>query len=194
MDREGHPEEEMRVGLIRERLLQHVSEVLQNGSVDEVFVTSDQLRVVAGALAALPSDEDVDLSAYTIDTTQAARMLSYHAEHVRRLIRQRTIRATKVGADYRIPLSEIFAVLVRRDHEEATPTLLPSPRPEPPGDSLADGNDLELAIDILVTRGRERRTTRLQRVNIDLGEFLGERAGGINGEPPGMSASDESPG
>jgi excisionase family DNA binding protein len=172
----------MKVGTIRERLLQRVTEVLQEGSTDDVFLVADQLRVVAGALAILPADEDVDLAAFTVDTAQAARMLSYHAEHVRRLIRQNTIRAAKVGADYRIPLVELFAVLVRRHREDATPELLPSLRPEAAGEAALSGN-LELAIDVSLVRGRDRRSVRLQRFNLALGELLQEQqATSINGE------------
>jgi excisionase family DNA binding protein len=164
----------MKVGTIRERLLQRVSEALQDGDTDEIFLVSDQLRVVAGALAPLSSEEDVDLATCTVDTAQAARMLSYHAEHVRRLIRQSTIQATKVGADYRIPLREIFAVLVRRHRDEDVPELLPSLRPQPAFDPAAPEAGLELAIDVSISRGRERRTIRIQRFSLDLADLFPE--------------------
>jgi excisionase family DNA binding protein len=170
----------MKVGTIRERLLQRVAEVLQDGSTDDVFLVSDQLRVVAGALANLSPDDDVDLSSYTVDTSQAARMLSYHAEHVRRLIRQNTIKATKVGADYRIPLSELFSVLVRRHREEAASELLPSPRPEAL-DAAAEGG-VELAIDVSIVRGPDRRPVRLQRFNVELRDLFGKQPRAVDGE------------
>jgi excisionase family DNA binding protein len=181
----------MKVGTIRERLLQRVAEVLQDGSTDDVFLVADQLRVVAGALAVLPADEDVDLATSTVDTSLAARMLSYHAEHVRRLIRQNTIRATKIGADYRIPLAELFAVLVRRHREDATPELLPSLRPAATGEGATTGS-LELAIDVSLVRGHDRRNVRLQRFNLALGELLQEQqATSVNGESEGAGLAGE---
>jgi excisionase family DNA binding protein len=176
----------MKVGTIRERLLQRVAEVLQEGSTDDVFLVSDQLRVVAGALATLSPDDDVDLSSYTVDTSQAARMLSYHAEHVRRLIRQNTIKATKVGADYRIPLSELFSVLVRRHREEAASELLPSPRPE--ALDAAEGG-VELAIDVSIVRGPDRRPVRLQRFNVELGDLFGKEPRAVDGESAAPTAA-----
>jgi excisionase family DNA binding protein len=80
-------------------------------------------------------------------------MLNYHAEHVRRLIRQNTIRAAKAGADYRIPLSELFAVLVKRHREDyqSTPDLLPSLQPIGAGDAAS--GQVELAIDVSMRLG-----------------------------------------
>lgn len=175
----------MKVGTVRERLVQHASDVLNGGSTDEVFLISDQLRVLAGALAGLPDDDDVDLAVLTADTALAARMLSYHAEHVRRLIRQNTIRATKVGADYRIPLEEIFAVLVRRHRDEAIPELLPRPRREVVAE-LEIGGNVELAIDVSIVRAGDRRTIRLQRFNLELGELLRDQSVPVNGESVGV--------
>jgi excisionase family DNA binding protein len=173
----------MKVGTIRERLLQRVSEVLQEGSTDEVFLVTDQLRVVAGALAHLASDEEVaELPSFTVDTSQAARMLNYHAEHVRRLIRQNTIRAAKAGADYRIPLSELFAVLVKRHREDyqSTPDLLPSLQPIGVGDAAS--GQVELAIDVSMLYGRDRRAIRVQRFNLDLRDVLGETPAIVDGQ------------
>lgn len=163
----------MRVGVIRERLLQQMSDVLQAGEINRVFLAADQFRVVGGALAGLADSEEIDLDRQTLDTAQAARMLGYHAEHVRRLIRQGAIQATKTGADYRIPLNEIFVVLARR-HQDEAPPLLPNPRPEPVADFNADEGDLEIAIDVLVKRGPERQPVRLQRFNLELGDLLRE--------------------
>lgn len=172
----------MKVGLIRERLLRRVGEILQEGSTDEVFLVSDQLKVVAGALAPLGDDEEVDLSTFTVDTTQAARMLNYHAEHVRRLIRQNTMKATKVGADYRIPLEEILTVLVRRHHDEAAPELLPSPRADAQNSAEAAQGDLELAIDVTVMRGRSRQPVRVQHFTLGLADLIHEHELKVNGE------------
>lgn len=176
----------MKVATIRERLLHRVAAVVQAGSLDDVFLVSDQLRIVAGALAQLPGDAEVDLDACTVDTAQAAQMLSYHAEHVRRLIRQGSIRSTKVGADYRIPLTEIFAALVRRHHEGPIPPLLPGLRPEAVEVS-ANERDLEIAIDVMVKRGPERQAVRLQRINVGLGELLRDRASKLEAEDGGGS-------
>lgn len=180
----------MKVGTIRERLLKRVTEVLAEGSVDDVFLVSDQVRVIAGALASASADDEVDLSACTVDTTQAARMLSYHAEHVRRLIRQGTIRATKVNADYRIPLEELFAVLVKRHREEPAPTLLPNPRAEASTLSTTSTASLEVAIDVSLTQGRERRSVRIERLSLPLSELLQDEASAVDGEAAQAPASD----
>jgi hypothetical protein len=172
----------MKVGTIRERLLKRVAEVLAEGSVDDVFLVSDQVRVIAGALANASVDDEVDLSACTVDTAQAARMLSYHAEHVRRLIRQGAIRASKVNADYRIPIGELFNVLVKRHREEPAPTLLPTPRAEASALSASTNTSLEVAIDVSLTQGRERRSVRVQRLSLPLDELLQDEVPAVNGE------------
>jgi excisionase family DNA binding protein len=166
----------MNVGIIRERLLQCVSDTLQAGAVDDIFLVADQLRVLGSALAGLPNGEEIDLHQQTLDTARAARLLGYHAEHVRRLIRHGTLPATKAGADYRIPLTEVFAVLVRR-HQAGTAELLPGPRPAPVANRTADERDLEIAIDVIVKRGSERQTVCLQRFNVELGALLHQEAG-----------------
>jgi hypothetical protein len=180
----------MKVGTIRERLLKRVAEVLAEGSVDDVFLVSDQVRVIAGALANASADDEVDLSTATVDTSQAARMLSYHAEHVRRLIRQGTIQAAKVNADYRIPLGEIFAVLVKRHREEPAPTLLPSPRPEASPLATSSTSSLEVAIDVALTQGRERRSVRIERLSLPLSELLQDETATVNGETGGTPTAD----
>ena len=174
----------MKVATIRELLIHRVAEVVQGGTLADAFIASDQLRVIAGALAHLPGDADIDLDTFTVDTTQAAQMLSYHAEHVRRLIRQGAIRSTKVGVDYRIPLTEIFAALVRRHHAGPPPELSPAVSPSPA--LAAPGNgDFELAIDVMVTRGPEHQSIRLQRFSVELGELLRDQlAQPTSGEPP----------
>ncbi len=176
----------MKVATIRERLIHRVAEVVQGGTLADAFIASDQLRVIAGALAHLPGDADVDLDTFTVDTAQAAQMLSYHAEHVRRLIRQGHLRSTKVGVDYRIPLSEVFTALVRRHHTGPPPELLPAAPPSRPLTAPADG-DLELAIDVMVTRGPEHHSIRLQRFSVELGELLRDQLaqpGGEELQPP----------
>lgn len=159
----------MRVGTIRERLLQRVGEVLVEGNSDDVLLVADQLRIVAGALAHYGAEDDVELGSLTVDTAQASRMLSYHAEHVRRLIRQGTMHATKVGADYRIPLLELFNTLVRRHHDEELPELLPTLRPGiVNAPSLRD--DFEVSIDVALLRRGERHGVK--RFTIDVAELM----------------------
>ena len=44
------------------------------------------------------------------------------------------------------------------------------------------GGNVELAIDVSIVRGGDRRTVRLQRFNLELGDLLHDQPTGVNGE------------
>jgi excisionase family DNA binding protein len=69
------------------------------------------VRAIGAALAPYAADDDVDLAALTVDSQQAASILRYHREHVRRLLRSEALEAEKEGNEYRIPLASVIAAL-----------------------------------------------------------------------------------
>jgi excisionase family DNA binding protein len=69
------------------------------------------VRAVGVALVPYSGDDDVDVSRLTVDSQQAAQILGYHREHVRRLLRQEALEAEKAGNEYRIPLTSVISAL-----------------------------------------------------------------------------------
>ena len=54
---------------------------------------------------------EVDPEALVVGTRQAAVILGFHPEHVRRLIRTGRLRAAIVGGDYQILLNDLWPLL-----------------------------------------------------------------------------------
>jgi excisionase family DNA binding protein len=77
------------------------------------------------ALAGLPDDAPVELSALELPTVGAATVLGFHPEHVRRLIRGGRLRARRVGGDYRVALDDLWALLEVRYREPGRRRLRP---------------------------------------------------------------------
>ena len=101
----------MKVATLRQRLAVRLQEALESGDVDAVCRVTGYVRAVGVALTPYSGDDDVDVSRLTVDSQQAAQILGYHREHVRRLLRQEALEAEKEGNEYRIPLSSVISAL-----------------------------------------------------------------------------------
>jgi len=131
----------MKVAAARRGLAARLQEALESGDVETVCRVTGYVRAVGVALAPYAGDEDVDIASLTVNSQQAAHILGYHREHVRRLVRQEALPAGKEGNEYRIPLAPVIIALEGRisgwvspdvlRRLRALPDVLVSPR-EPP--------------------------------------------------------------
>jgi excisionase family DNA binding protein len=131
----------MKVATVRRRLAVRLQEALESGDVEALCRVTGYVRAVGVALAPFSGDEDVDVSRLTVDSQQAAHILGYHREHVRRLLRREALESEKEGNEYRIPLTSVISALeggisgwvapatLRR--LQALMTVWGSPEPEP---------------------------------------------------------------
>lgn len=122
----------MRVATAHRRLAARLQEVLDSGDVETVYRVTDCMRAVDSALAAYNADDQVDFAALTKDSQQAAHIVGYRPEHVRRLLRRDTLEAEKKGNAYRIPLTSVIAALEGRFAGRAEPVVLRRLRALPP--------------------------------------------------------------
>lgn len=101
----------MRVGLLRERLTAALDAAMRNREPSAIALTADRTKAMAVALAGRAEDEEVEVDALAISTRDAAVVLGFHPEHVRRLIRGGRLRARRRGADYEIALTDLWPLL-----------------------------------------------------------------------------------
>ena len=85
----------MKVATVRRRLAVRLREAPESGDVEAVCRVAGHVRAVGVALAPYPGDDKVDLARLTVDSQQAAHILGYHRERVRRLVRQKALPAEK---------------------------------------------------------------------------------------------------
>ena len=85
----------MKVGHLRERLERALAAAMRNRAADAVALTADRTKAMAVALAGLADDADVEIEALELSTRDAATVLGFHPEHVRRLIRTGRLRARR---------------------------------------------------------------------------------------------------
>ncbi|HEX7197270.1 MAG TPA: helix-turn-helix domain-containing protein, partial [Candidatus Limnocylindria bacterium] len=86
---------------------------------------ADRTKAMAVALAGLPDDAPVELAALELGTRQAATVLGFHPEHVRRLIRSGRLRARRIGGDYRVLVDDLWPLLEVRYREPGRRRLRP---------------------------------------------------------------------
>jgi len=101
----------MRVADLREHLAAAAASAMRRPEPEAVALTIDRTKAMAVALAGLDPSAEVDPEALVIGTRNAAVVLGFHPEHVRRLIRGGRLRAMLVGGDYRILLSDLWPLL-----------------------------------------------------------------------------------
>ncbi len=104
----------MKVSTARRRLAHRVGRALESGSAEEVCRIADYVKALGVALASRKAGEEVNLGSLTLNSDEAARVLGYHREHVRRLARQALIEAEKEGNELRIPITSVIAALEGR--------------------------------------------------------------------------------
>ncbi len=98
----------MKVADIRRKLGQRLQEAAMEKDPDALALVLDYGRAILLALAPLPEDEEVDLSEVTVSTSTAARILSFHVEYVRELIRRGVVAGTKHNNEYEIKLTDLM--------------------------------------------------------------------------------------
>jgi excisionase family DNA binding protein len=101
----------MRVASVRQRLAARLQEALESGDAETVCRVTGYVRALGVALAPYSGDDEVDVARLSVDSQQAARILGYHREHVRRLVRQEALAAEREGNEYRIPLTSVIVAL-----------------------------------------------------------------------------------
>ena len=107
----------MRVDVLRERLLAALDAAMRTREADAIALTADRAKAMAVALAGLPADADVDVDQLELSTREAAVVLGFHPEHVRRLIRAARLRARRVAGDWRIGVDDLWPVLEARHRQ-----------------------------------------------------------------------------
>jgi excisionase family DNA binding protein len=101
----------MKVGDLRERLAGAMASAMRRSEPEAVALTADRAKAMAVAMAGMDPSAEVDPEALVVGTRQAAIILGFHPEHVRRLIRTGRLRAAVVGGDYRVLVSDLWPLL-----------------------------------------------------------------------------------
>lgn len=104
-------------GVLRDHLAAALRAAMRRPEVEAVALTADRTKAMAVALAGLPDDAPVAVSGLELATRQAAAVLGFHPEHVRRLIRGGRLRARRVGGDYRVALDDLWPLIEVRYRE-----------------------------------------------------------------------------
>jgi excisionase family DNA binding protein len=115
----------MKVGDLRERLAAAMAGAMRRAEPEAVALTADRAKAMAVALVGLEASDEVDPESLVVGTRQAAVILGFHPEHVRRLIRTGRLRATLIGGDYRIDLSDLWPLLEVRYRQPGRRRLQP---------------------------------------------------------------------
>ncbi|HEX3219763.1 MAG TPA: helix-turn-helix domain-containing protein [Candidatus Limnocylindria bacterium] len=105
------------VGELREHLAAALHAAMRRPEAAAIALTADRTKAMAVALAGLADDARVPLAGMELSVRQAATVLGFHPEHVRRLIRTGRLRARRSGGDYRIALDDLWPVLEARYRE-----------------------------------------------------------------------------
>lgn len=104
----------MKVADLREHLAAALAGALRRAEPEAVALTADRVKAMAVVLAGMDPAAEVDPEALEATTAQAAVILGFHPEHVRRLIRGGRLPARRVGGDYRIAVAELWPLLSAR--------------------------------------------------------------------------------
>ena len=107
----------MRVDHLRERIIAALDAAARNREADAVALIADRTKAMAVALAGMPDDDEVEVESLDMSTRDAASVLGFHPEHVRRLIRAGRLRATRRAGDYRIRVDELWPLIEARHRE-----------------------------------------------------------------------------
>ena len=104
----------MRAGTLRRRLLAALEAAIRTGAPDAIALTADRAKTTAAAISGLPDDADVVPAELELGTRDAATVLGFHPEHVRRLVRGGRLPARRVGGDYRLRLDDLWPIIAAR--------------------------------------------------------------------------------
>lgn len=106
----------MKVVDLREHLAAALASALRRPEAEAVALTADRVKAMGVALAGIDANADVDPEALRVGTREAAIILGFHQEHVRRLIRGGRLAAQRVGGDYSIEVADLWPFLEARYH------------------------------------------------------------------------------
>jgi excisionase family DNA binding protein len=112
-------------GVLRDHLAAALRAAMRRPEVEAVALTADRTKAMAVAMAGLADDAPVQVAELEMATRQAAAVLGYHPEHVRRLIRGGRLRARRVGGDYRVAVDDLWPLLEVRYREPGRRRLRP---------------------------------------------------------------------
>jgi excisionase family DNA binding protein len=104
-------------GELREHLAAALHAAMRRPEAEAIALTADRTKAMAVALVGLADDTPVALSGMELSVRQAAIVLGFHPEHVRRLIRSTRLRARRAGGDYRIAIDDVWPLLEVRYRE-----------------------------------------------------------------------------
>ena len=104
----------MRAATFRRRLLAALEAAMRTGGPEVIALTADRAKLTAAAMSGMPDDADVTPATLELGTRDAATVLGFHPEHVRRLVRGGRLPARRVGRDYRLRLDDLWAVIEPR--------------------------------------------------------------------------------
>jgi ABC-type taurine transport system ATPase subunit len=104
----------MKVGLLRERLSAALDAAMRNREPTAIALTADRTKAMAVAISNMAEDAEIEVDALSLSTRDAAIVLGYHPEHVRRLIRGGRLRAMRRGVDYEVALTDLWPLLEAR--------------------------------------------------------------------------------
>ena len=107
----------MKVGLLRERIAAALASGMLRPEPEVVALTADRTKAMAVALAGMADEDEVEVADLDVSTARAASILGFHPEHVRRLIRGGRLRASRIGGDYRIRITDLWPLLELRHRE-----------------------------------------------------------------------------
>ena len=96
-------------GELRAHLAAALHAAMRRPDAGAIALTADRTKAMAVAMARLAGME--------LSVRQAATVLGFHPEHVRRLIRTARLRARRVGGDYRVALDDLWPLLEARYRE-----------------------------------------------------------------------------
>jgi excisionase family DNA binding protein len=104
-------------GELRGRLAAAMHAAMRRPDAEAIALTADRTKAMAVALAGMADDAPVRLAGIEVSVRQAAIVLGFHPEHVRRLIRTARLRARRAGGDYRIAVDDLWPLLEVRYRE-----------------------------------------------------------------------------
>ena len=101
----------MKVGVLRSQVGAALAAAMRSREADAIALTADRAKAFGVALAGMSADADVVPAELAVSTRDAASVLGFHPEHVRRLIRTGRLSAMRAGGDYRIRVDDLWPLL-----------------------------------------------------------------------------------
>jgi excisionase family DNA binding protein len=104
----------MRAGTLRRSLVAALESAMRTRGPEAIALTADRVKATGAAIAGLPDTAEVSLAGLELGTRDAASVLGFHPEHVRRLVRGGRLPARRVGGDYRLRVDDLWPLIEAR--------------------------------------------------------------------------------